>query len=112
MIEERLSIIICKRFGVEDFILKSRKIELVTARAAYVYLMKKNTALTLEAIAKTLNSKHDHAINALIKAKKLYVDCADFKLKILASQEDLNKYVSRQEKRYNNFNQRFYPGRL
>jgi chromosomal replication initiator protein len=76
-----------------DFVIKSRKREIISARFACAYLLKKFTGLTLIEIAEYIGSKdHTSVIHAIKACTNWMATDIDYRMKIKKLENELWKY--------------------
>ena len=81
-----------QEFGV-DFVVKSRKREIINARHACAYLLKKFTGLTLREIAEYVGlNDHTSVMNSIKSATNWMATEIDYRMKIKKLENELWKY--------------------
>ncbi len=81
-----------QEFGV-DFVVKSRKREIINARHACAYLLKKFTGLTLKEIAEYVGlNDHTSVMNSIKSATNWMATEIDYRMKIKKLENELWKY--------------------
>jgi len=89
---EKIIELVKEEFGV-DFIVRSRKKEIVNARHACAYLLKKFTGLTLKEIAEYIGTKdHTSVINSIKSATNWMATEIEYRIKIKKLENELWKY--------------------
>lgn len=89
---EKIIELVKEEFGV-DFLVRSRKKEIVNARHACAYLLKKFTGLTLKEIAEYIGTKdHTSVINSIKSATNWMATEIEYRVKIKKLENELWKY--------------------